>query len=151
VPVKEAHVASPRILIVEDETLIAMMEQDFLTDLGWEVAGSACTLDRALAMVRDLDIDAALLDVNLHGKNTFAAADILGERNIPFVFATGYGLKGVADRFPGVPMLTKPFRSNDLDRALRLAMGATDGSGCAGLQKPQTSPGKSSWPSDKGV
>jgi DNA-binding response OmpR family regulator len=109
-------------LIVEDEMMIAMMEEDFLADLGWEVVGVAGSLDRALVMARDADIDAVLLDLNLNGQNTFAAADILSERSIPFVFATGYGSDGVADRFRRVPTLTKPFHRDELEHALRLAM-----------------------------
>jgi CheY-like chemotaxis protein len=73
-------------------------------------------------MARDADIDAALLDVNLNGQDTFAVADILRERHIPFVFATGYGADGLAERFRGVPTLTKPFQRDELDRALQRAM-----------------------------
>lgn len=87
-----------RILIVEDEPMIAMMVEDFLAELGWHVAGTAGSLDKALAMARNADIDAAILDVNLKGKDSFAAADILAGRNIPFVFASGYG----ATAFPTV-------------------------------------------------
>ena len=111
-----------RILIVEDETMIAMMVEDFLIELGWDVVGLAGSLDRALAMARDADIDAAVLDVNLNGHLSFAAADILSERSIPFVFATGYGADGMAARFANVPILTKPFHRDDLDRALHRAM-----------------------------
>jgi chemotaxis family two-component system sensor kinase Cph1 len=117
--------AAPRILIVEDETMIAMMVEDFLIDLGWNVMGLAGTLDRALAMARDADIDAALLDVNLNGQDSFAAAEILSGRHIPFVFTTGYGSDGLADRFRGVPTLTKPYQRDDLARALRQAMAGT--------------------------
>ncbi len=111
-----------RILIVEDETMIAMMIEDFLTDLGWDVVGMVGTPDRAMATARESDFDAALLDVNLNGQDTFGVADVLSERQIPFVFATGYGHDGVADRFRDVPTLTKPFHRDDLDRALREAM-----------------------------
>jgi CheY-like chemotaxis protein len=76
----------------------------------------------ALVMARDADIDAAVLDVNLGGHDSFAVADVLNERHIPFVFATGYGTGGVVDRFRDVPTLTKPFRRDDLERALRRAM-----------------------------
>jgi CheY-like chemotaxis protein len=118
-------VAARRILIVEDETMIAMMIEDFLTELGWDVVALVGSLDRALAMARDADIDAAVLDVNLNGQDSFAAADVLWERNIPFVFATGYGSDGITDRFPNVPVLTKPFHRDDLDRALCQAMSVT--------------------------
>jgi CheY-like chemotaxis protein len=120
-------VAEHRILIVEDEPMIAMMVEDFLTELGWNVVGVAGALDQAIAMARDAAIDAALLDVNLKGRDTFAAAGILRERYIPFVFATGYGAHGIADRFRGVPILTKPFQRDQLDRALHEAMTAARG------------------------
>jgi DNA-binding response OmpR family regulator len=134
--------APRRILIVEDETMIAMMEEDFLEELGWEVVGCAGGTEQALAMARDVDIDAALLDVNLNGHNSFAVADILSERHIPFVFATGYGADGVADRFRGVPTLTKPFHRDELSRALCRAMtGVRDAAGGA-LVEPENARGK---------
>ena len=130
-----------RILIVEDETMIAMMVEDFLTELGWDVVGPAGSLDSALAMAKDADIDAAVLDVNLNGRDSFAAADILGGRNIPFVFASGYGSDGIAHRFRDVPILTKPFHRDDLDRALCRAMAKTDKS-----PRPCTASGKTARP-----
>ena len=117
-----------RILIVEDETMIAMLIEDFLIDLGWEVVGIVGTLDRAMATLANAEIDAAILDVNLNGQDTFAVADLLMRRGIPFVFATGYGLDGVADRFRGVPTLTKPFHRDELDSVLRQAKAASGGS-----------------------
>jgi DNA-binding response OmpR family regulator len=119
--VEESPVAARRILIIEDEMMIAMMVEDFLKELGWDVVGLAGKETRALQMARDIDIDAALLDVNLGGRNTFAVADILSERRIPFVFATGYGIEGIADRFRNIPTLTKPFQRDELELALRRA------------------------------
>jgi CheY-like chemotaxis protein len=114
-------------LIVEDEMMIAMMVEDYLADLGWNVVGVAGTLDQALAMARDAVIDAALLDVNLNGQDTFGAAEILRERQIPFVFATGYGAQGIDDRFRAVPTLTKPYQLDQLDGALQQALAAARG------------------------
>ena len=111
-----------RILVVEDEPMIAMMVENFLVDLGWSVVGVAGTLDQALATARDADIDAALLDVNLHGMESFVVGDVLGERNVPFVFATGYGAQAVPDRFRSVPKLAKPYPPYELARALDEAM-----------------------------
>jgi CheY-like chemotaxis protein len=139
---EELLLSARRILIVEDEMMIAMLVEEFLTDLGWHVMGVAGTGDRALVMAREDGIDAALLDVNLNGQDAFAAADVLRERRIPFVFATGYGSDGVADRFRGVPTLTKPFRREDLDRALRQAM-AGSGTPRAASERLQASASKS--------
>jgi DNA-binding response OmpR family regulator len=138
-------VAARRILIIEDEMMIAMMVEDFLKELGWDVVGWAGGEERALQMARDTDIDAALLDVNLGGQDTFAVADILSKRRIPFVFATGYGADGVADRFRGVPTLTKPFQRDELELALRRATEVrTAGGGPLAEPGSQASPGKSS-------
>jgi CheY-like chemotaxis protein len=140
--------AARRILIVEDEPMIAMMVEDFLEELGWDVVGCASGMERALAMARDADIDAALLDVNLSGQDTFGVPDILSERHIPFVFATGYGPDGVANRFRGVPTLTKPFQRDELDRALHRATAGVRSSagGQFADQGSRASPGKANSP-----
>ena len=140
--------AARRILIVEDEAMIAMMIEDFLEELGWDVVGWAGGAERALAMARDADIDAAILDVNLNGRDTFAVADLLSGRHIPFVFATGYGADGVADRFKGAPTLTKPFQRDELNRALHRAMAAGRRSVDGGLADPgsHAAPGKAESP-----
>ena len=119
--------AGHRILIVEDETMIAMMIEDFLQELGWDVVGMAGTVERALVSAQDADIDVALLDVNLGGRDSFAVADLLSGRHVPFVFATGYGLDGIPDRFHSAPTLTKPFQRDDLERALSRAMTVAPG------------------------
>lgn len=113
-----------RILIVEDEPLIAMMLEDFLDVLDQRVAGSADSVDAALALIDDggsdgNGIDAAILDVNLRGGEKSApVADRLAERGIPFVFATG----GSADSDLGIhsdrPKLHKPFTMDGVSKAL---------------------------------
>jgi CheY-like chemotaxis protein len=107
-----------RILIVEDEMLVAMNIEDMLLDLGHEVAGLASRLAPALALARDALFDVAMLDVNLAGETSFPVADLLIERGIPFLFATGYGPKGIEERYRSHPVLQKPFRSPDLREAL---------------------------------
>jgi CheY-like chemotaxis protein len=107
-----------RILVVEDEMLVAMNIEDMLLDLGHEVAGLASRLGPALALARESRFDAAMLDVNLAGEPSFPIADLLIERGIPFLFATGYGRQGVDERYRGHPMLQKPFRSAELGAAL---------------------------------
>ena len=113
-----------RILLVEDEMLVAMNIEDMLLDLGHEVAGIASRLAPALALARETELDAALLDVNLAGEQSFPVADLLEERGIPFVFATGYGIQGIVERHRGRVVIQKPFRLDDLDCALRSAAAA---------------------------
>lgn len=111
-----------RILIVEDDAIIAMMVEDMLTDLGCEIAGSAARVDVALVKARTLSIDLAVLDVNLDGEETFPVADILVERGIPFIFTTGYGPHVTANRFERAPTLQKPYESRALEQALARAL-----------------------------
>ncbi len=113
-----------RILIVEDEMLVAMNVEDMLLDLGHEVAGLAGRLEPALALAREAEIDLAMLDVNLAGEQSFPIADALIERGTPFLFATGYGLKGIPEKYRDRPVLQKPFRAQDLAQALRQAVTA---------------------------
>jgi CheY-like chemotaxis protein len=107
-----------RILVVEDEMLVAMNIEDMLLELGHEVAGLASRLGPALALAGESRFDAAMIDVNLAGEPSFPVADLLIERGIPFLFATGYGRQGIDERYRDHPMLQKPFRAKDLEKAL---------------------------------
>lgn len=139
--------AARRILIVEDETMISMMVEDFLADLGWDVVGVAGTLDQALVMAQEAALDAALLDLNLHGQNTFGVAEILQKRQIPLVFATGYGAQGIESRFRAIPTLTKPYRRDELESALHQALAAPHGlDGRCPDPGPSAPPGKPTLP-----
>ncbi|MEA3009152.1 MAG: hypothetical protein QOJ91_844 [Sphingomonadales bacterium] len=107
-----------RILVVEDEMLVAMNIEDMLLELGHEVAGLASRLAPALALASESKFDVAMLDVNLAGEASFPVADFLAERGIPFLFATGYGRQGIEERFRHCPILQKPFRAAELRAAL---------------------------------
>jgi CheY-like chemotaxis protein len=109
-----------RVLVVEDEALVAMLVEDMLTDLGCTVVGPMAELDEALAAVASEQIDCAVLDVNLAGKPIFPVADALKAKGVPFAFASGYGEAGVRDDLRSAPVLQKPFREADLARALGL-------------------------------
>ena len=74
-------------------------------------------------MATEGQFDLALLDVNLAGSQSFPVAAILRDRNIPFLFATGYGIKGIIEEFRTYPVLQKPFRAVDLEQALERAVG----------------------------
>ena len=116
-----------RVLVVEDEALVAMLVEDMLTDLGCTVVGPLADLDEALAVVGDADIDCAVLDVNLAGKPIFPVADALKARGVPFAFASGYGEAGVREDHRNAPVLQKPFREADLARALDVLAAARAG------------------------
>ncbi len=107
-----------RVLVVEDEMLLAMLIEDMLTDLGFEVVGPAMRLETALSLANEEAIDCAILDVNLNGKQSFPVADILRERGIPFFFATGYGKQGLNETHKDTFTLKKPFAARELRQAL---------------------------------
>jgi CheY-like chemotaxis protein len=117
--------AGRRVLVVEDEMMIAMLVEDMLSELGCAVVGPAHALDAALELARTArGLDAALLDVNLAGQPVFAVADALREKGVPAIFSTGYGDAGLREVDRGAPVLQKPFRAGDLARALTEALGA---------------------------
>jgi CheY-like chemotaxis protein len=107
-----------RVLVVEDEVLIGMLLEDMLSDLGYEIAATASRVEEAATLARDGQFDAAILDVNLNGQEVYPVADILAERGIPFVFATGYGEGGLPPHYQQRPTLQKPFQQETLERQL---------------------------------
>lgn len=121
--------AMTRILIVEDEIIVAMFMEDVLAEFGYEVAGVVSHLDEA--MKRAPDFDLAVLDVHLNGRDVFDFADRLTALEIPFIFATGYGERGIPERHRGCPVLQKPFQPADLKRALERLVVAAPKSGAA--------------------
>jgi len=108
-----------RVLLVEDEALVAMLVEDFLTEMGFEVVGPAMRLEPALQIAEAAEIDFAVLDINLAGKHSFPIAQVLRQRGIPFLFASGYGVAGLAEGFETAPVLQKPFDRSDLEKAIR--------------------------------
>lgn len=105
-----------RVLVVEDEVIVGMLLEDMLAELGCEVVAISTHLDEALGLARRLDIDFALLDINLDGHQSFPVADLLRERGVPFLFATGYGAKILQPPYSDTPTLQKPFQLEDLRR-----------------------------------
>ncbi len=103
-----------RILIVEDEMIVALFIEDLLDELGYKVAGTASRLEDALERAQMDDFDLAILDVHLQGEEVFPLADFLAERGVPFIFATGYGERGIPERLRIAPTLQKPFRPEEL-------------------------------------
>ena len=110
-----------RVLIVEDEMMVAMLVEDMLVDEGFDVVGPAYRLSDGLRLAELEAIDIAVLDVNLNGVRSFPIAAVLTDRGIPFVFATGYGTTGVEMEYPHVPVVSKPFTWDRLNEALAKA------------------------------
>src|SRR5687767_14364983 len=107
-----------RVLVVEDEVLIGMLLEDMLGDLGYEIAATAARVEDATTVAREGEFDAAILDVNLNGQEVYPVAEILAGRGIPFVFATGYGERGLPPAHQHRPTLQKPFQQETLQREL---------------------------------
>lgn len=107
-----------RVLIVEDEMMIALLIEDVLGELGYDVVGPAGKLEAAITLARDEMFSAAILDVNIRGGDTFPVATILRERGIPFFLASGYGKWALPDAFQGHPLLQKPFTASDVEKAM---------------------------------
>lgn len=114
------------ILAVEDEMLAAMMLQEFLQDAGANVI-SAGRLEQATLLARERDIDAAVLDVNLHGLRSYPVADALGARGIPFVFVSGYSERDLRKLYPDCTFIGKPYEGRELIAALAAVISAVSG------------------------
>jgi CheY-like chemotaxis protein len=110
--------AGTRVFIVEDEALILDTLQDMLEDLGCEVVESATRVGEALAKAPALAFDVAVLDVNVAGERVDPVADLLANRGVPFLFATGYGRSSLAAAHRERVVLAKPYRKSDLKVAL---------------------------------
>ena len=107
-----------RILVVEDEAVVSMLIEDFLEELGCEVVAMASRLEDAMENARTLELDAAVLDVNLAGRLSYPVAQALRARGVPVVFATGYGTEGLPVELQQSAVLSKPFRQEQLAKAL---------------------------------
>jgi DNA-binding response OmpR family regulator len=111
-----------RILVVEDEALIAVMVEDMIADLGGIVVGPAASIQAALALAQNEALDAAILDVNVRGERIDPVAEVLFTRNVPVLFATGYG----EVRLPGglkAAVIDKPYTQDKLARGLTSGLG----------------------------
>ena len=107
-----------RVLLVEDENLVALLLEDMLAELGHTVVGPVARLDKALETAQRDAFDAAILDVNINGEEAYPIAEVLASRGIPFVFSTGYGKQSLRAPYTDRPALQKPFERRDLQRIL---------------------------------
>ena len=117
-----------RILVVEDETLVAMIIEDVLLDAGASVVGTAASVDDALRLIRAVPpggMDAAVLDLDLCGRKADPVAEALADRKVPFVLATGYTRPELPGCATGMPMMCKPFEPAELVGVLAGLLGTS--------------------------
>jgi CheY-like chemotaxis protein len=107
-----------RLLVVEDESLISILIEETLLQLGHEIVGPAVRLGQAVGLARSAPVDAAILDINVHGEAIYPAAAILADRGIPMLLVTGYNIAEIDEPFRSRPVLRKPFTSDGLAQAL---------------------------------
>jgi CheY-like chemotaxis protein len=103
-----------RILVVEDEFLLACTLEEDLQAFGAKVVGPCCNLAQALAASRCESFDVAVLDINLNGDMVYPLAEALTVRGIPFLFLTGYGVLDLPEEFRAMPRLSKPYNATSL-------------------------------------
>jgi len=111
-----------RVLVVEDEALIAMLVEDMIHDSGGEMVGPAAKLTDAVDLARNAQADVALLDLSLRGVLAYPVADVLRQRGVPIVFTSGYGSAALIQRFQDCPILDKPFDQRSLEQAIGTAL-----------------------------
>ena len=120
------ELARRTVLILEDELIIGLALEDMLAEAGATTL-YAQSLANASGILARQEIDAAVLDINVHGEFSYAISEELMDRGIPFIFATGYGDVLHDPRFDKVPTVTKPYTFDDIARALRAAGLSDDG------------------------
>ena len=99
--------------------MIRMLLEGMLTDLGHSVAAEAGGLDEAISLAKQAEFDLAVLDVNLNGTPVTPVVEILIERGVPFIFASGYGQRGLPEAYRTAPILQKPFQADALEEAIQ--------------------------------
>lgn len=107
-----------RVLVVEDETLVALLLEDMLGELGHVVVGIAASVRKALELAEQNQLDLAILDLNVGGQESYPVAEALAARNVPCVFATGYEAERLHAPYSGGAVLHKPFMQSDLQTAI---------------------------------
>jgi DNA-binding response OmpR family regulator len=107
-----------RILIIEDDATMAHDLQDLLVEAGFEIAGVAGKLEKALALIESGTCDAAIVDANLAGVSASPAASALTARGLPFIVLSGYSREQLQGAFPGALLIQKPCRPAQLIQAL---------------------------------
>ena len=122
--------AGLRLMVVEDEALVAMMIEDMLTELGCVVVSVVASVSEGLAAIEEKasKLDAAVLDINLGDEKVYPVAGRLADRGIPFIFSTGYSLAGICADYARTPTLSKPFGAKVLETTLASVIGGGEAS-----------------------
>lgn len=107
-----------RVLIVEDEAIVALMTELIVEGLGHQVVGPAADIATALLLLAPHDVDAAILDVNIAGERVYPVADALIEAKVPFAFTTGYGTDALEERYRSFPIVAKPYDDTMMESIL---------------------------------
>ena len=114
-----ASAAGKRILVAEDEFLVALVVEGTLQSIGCTVLGPFADLAEATEVATREQVDAAVLDINLRGEMVYPLAEYLDAHGIPFVFTTGYAIKDVPEHFRVFDCLRKPVSKRTLEQVVR--------------------------------
>ncbi|OPH81482.1 response regulator [Nitrobacter vulgaris] len=116
----QSDVTGCRVLVVEDETLIAILVEEILAEMGCQIVGPIAKLETALQTARDGGFDIAILDVTIRGGKVYPVAEELIARGVPFILASGYGDWALPPALREKRRLTKPFTPTELEEQVRL-------------------------------
>lgn len=114
----EDQTSLPKVLLVEDETMLATLMEMMLDDLGFATVYHASTLNEGIEYARNGEYDLAILDINIIGGDSFPIAAAIADRGIPFMFCSGYGRLGIPDAWLDRRCVAKPFSAEQLSQAL---------------------------------
>jgi len=117
-------IVGARALVVEDESMVGLLMEDLLREVGVNPVGTAWSVQQAIALLDMAPVDLVVLDVNIAGESVEPVAEELQRRGIPFIFVTGFGIERVPEAFRNRPVLTKPVEEEDLRNALQAALEA---------------------------
>jgi DNA-binding response OmpR family regulator len=116
-----------RVLVCDDNLLMADVVAEFLLECGVEPMGPVGRLESAMRMARERALDGAILDINLNGRPCFPVCAILSARRIPFIFLTGYPAAAIPIEYRGAPLVAKPFEPNEMKEVLAQMLGLPQG------------------------
>jgi CheY-like chemotaxis protein len=124
---EDLTLAGLRVLVVEDEMMVAMLIEDFLEEFGCTIVGPVASIAEAMRLAATEAIDGAMLDINIDGQSIYPVAEELAQRDIPFIFVSGYSTEQFRSEYKNHPRLSKPFRRLHLRRILTETFAPTAG------------------------